>query len=152
MSKRKGEDQGKKSKHKYLIGKINRIKAPSFVMNPAELHEYLPQDTRFSIKRVYWLTEPTGDKKSGQHAHLKEEEVFILIRGNTEIVLDDTGKGRKNIKLDTNSIVWIPRLVWHGFENLSSDCVLLALSSTNYNPNREDYVEDYQDFKKRVKR
>jgi len=122
-------------------------------MNPAELHEYLPPGTRFAIKRVYWLTEPTGDKKSGQHAHLKEEEeVFIVIQGNTEIVLDDTGRGRENIKLDTNSIVWMPRLVWHGFENLSSDCVVLALSSTNYNPNREDYVEDYQDFKNRLKR
>jgi mannose-6-phosphate isomerase-like protein (cupin superfamily) len=133
---------------KYKIGKVKKITAPSFVMNPAELHQYLPKNSKFNIKRVYWLTEPSGEKKSGQHAHTDEDEIFIVIKGSAEIILDDDGKGRENIKLVENDLVWVPRFVWHGYESFSPDCIILALTSTNYDPERKGYIEDYKEFKK----
>ena len=152
MSVKKGAGQKRKSKSKYLIDLVKSIDTPNFVMNPAELYQYLPEGKRFIIKRAYWITKPSGAKISGQHAHLKEEEVFIVIQGNTDMILDDSGERKKKVTLNTNNIVWIPRYVWHGFANLSSDCIILALTSTNYSPNRSDYIEDYEEFKKRIKK
>ena len=148
----KKEVDQKRQNRKYLIGEVPKISAPNFIMNPAELYQYLPKDKSFIIKRVYWITNPVGKKKSGQHSHIKEEELFIVIQGNSNILLDDNGKGIKKIKLGTNKIVWIPNFVWHGFDNMSNDCIILALSSTNYNPNRADYIENYEEFKKIVKK
>lgn len=148
MSKLKREDQ--KRSRKYTIGEVPKIAAPNFIMNPAELYRYLPEGKRFDVKRAYWIVKPTKDKKSNQHAHIKEEELFIIIQGSTNIILDDNGNGISRIKLKENNIVWIPNYVWHGFEKMSKNCIILALSSTNYNPNRADYIEDYEEFKKRV--
>jgi mannose-6-phosphate isomerase-like protein (cupin superfamily) len=127
--------------------KINPVDAPNFTMNAAELFNYLPKDQKFNIKRIYWLTDPKGEKKSGQHAHTDEDEIFVTIKGEATLLLDLDGKGIKKIVMDQNSIIWVPRLSWHGFEGLSDDCVILALTSTNYDPERKGYVTDYQNFK-----
>ena len=139
----------KSKKKKYEIGKVPEILAPNFIMNPVELHQYLPKGAKFSIKRIYWLASPTGEKKSGQHAHTDEDEVFVVIQGSTQIILDD-GSGLNKIKFTKNDIAWVPRLVWHGYENFSADCIILALTSTNYDPSRAGYVDDYEEFKKIV--
>jgi hypothetical protein len=44
----------------------------------------------------------------------------------------------------------IPHMVWHGFKNLSPDCIILALTSTNYDPSRADYCEDYEEYRRLV--
>ena len=144
--KRKGAGQKPKNK-KYLIGKVKQVEAPNFVMNPAELKEYLPSGEKFNIKRVYWFTNPKGEKKSGQHAHTNEDEIFIILQGNADIILDDSGKRKRSIKLEKNHVVWVPRYVWHGFDSLSSGSIVLALTNTNYDPKRKGYINDYQDFR-----
>lgn len=139
--------QKAKNKHLYLIGKIKGIETPNFQMNPADLYQYLPKGQKFTIKRVYWLDNPKGEGKTGQHAHTDEDEVFIILQGKAEIVLDDNGKGRRTKTLPTNAIVWVPKYVWHGFSGMSKNAVILALSSTNYDSQRKGYIEDYQKFK-----
>jgi mannose-6-phosphate isomerase-like protein (cupin superfamily) len=136
------------SKNLYQIGEVKKIGAPNFEMNPAELYQFLPKGQKFIIKRAYWIDNPKSEKMTGQHAHTDEDEIFIVLKGKAIIVLDDTGKGKKKIKLVTNNLVWVPRYVWHGFVDLSSDCLLFALSSTNYDPERSGYIEDYEEFKK----
>jgi len=136
------------SNKKYLIGKVPAVEAKDFRMNPAELLNFFPGKT-FELKRVYWIDNPKGNKKSGQHCHTDEDEIFIVIKGNVIMLLDDGG-GKEEIKLTENNIVWVPKLVWHGFEHLSDDSIILALSSTNYDSERKGYVEDYSDFLKLV--
>jgi uncharacterized RmlC-like cupin family protein len=46
------------------------------------------------------------------------------------------------------SAIYVPAFVWHQFKDFSEDAILLAISSTNYNPDRSDYIEDYEEFKK----
>ena len=145
--KRKKED-----KRKYKIGEVKEISAPNFLMNPAELHAFLPFE-EFTIRRVYWLTEPKNEMKSSTHAHSNDEnEMFIMIQGKAMIVLDDDGKGRRKVKVKKNNIIWVPRMVWHGYEDMSKDCIILALTTTNYDPDRKGYIEDYQEFKKALKK
>ena len=123
---------------------IKKIQAPNFVMSPVELKDYI----EFEVKRVYFITKPTGD--SGQHCHLKEEEMFILLNGTVTAVIDQ-GKGLEEHKLvGPTDAFYVGNYVWHGFKDFSPDAVLLAISSTNYNPNREDYIEDYAKYKETV--
>src|SRR3972149_9567988 len=143
------KQKGVKENHRYLIGQVKSVGAPNFIMNPVELYEYLPQGKEFSIKRVYWIADVKGEKKSGQHVHTDEDEIFIVMRGSCNIILDDTGK-KRSIPLKQNDIVWVPRLVWHGYEKTSTDCIVLALTNINYDPERKGYIIDYAEFKKIV--
>ena len=139
---------GKRTKPDYKIGIVNPISAPNFTMNAAELNKYLPEGTDFNIVRAYWITKIKGEKKSGQHAHTNEDEIFIILQGNATLILDK-GNGIKKEPMATGALAWVPRYIWHGFEDFSDDCILLALSNTNYDPERKGYIEDYDKFKKR---
>ena len=135
---------------KYLIGKISSIEAPNFTMNVLEFYKHLPNFSDFSPKRIYWITKPKGEKKSGQHAHSNNEnELFVVVQGKTKILLDD-GLEKETIDLEVNNTVWVPKYVWHGFIEMSDDCIILALTSTIYDPDRKGYVTNEEDFKKLI--
>src|SRR5579872_4202169 len=68
--------------------KINKIQAPNFIMSPAELKDFID----FEVKRVYFISQPTGP--TGQHCHLKEKELFIMIAGSSTAIID-RGNGKK---------------------------------------------------------
>ena len=123
---------------------LKKIQAPNFVMSPIELKEYID----FEVKRVYFITKPTGE--TGSHCHKIEEEFFIMIQGSCTAVIDQgKGNGLEKIKLEgPTSAIYVGNFIWHHFEDFSSDAILLALSSTNYSPDRSDYIEDYEEFKK----
>lgn len=129
---------------KYQVGEIPKVEAKDFAINPAELYKYFPGKV-FETKRVYWIDNPKETKKTSQHCHTDEDEIFIVISGSLTMFLDD-GNGKEKVKLQENKIIWVPKLVWHGFEDLSEDCIVLGLSSTNYDPKRKGYVKDYSKF------
>lgn len=132
---------------KYKVFTLKNIQTPNFLMTPLELKEYID----FPVKRVYFISSPTGN--TGNHAHKAEEdEIFIQIQGQSTICVDD-GSGMEEIVLSgPKNAISIPHLVWHGFKDLSPDCVILALTSTNYDPARSDYCEDYGEFKQLCKK
>ena len=120
---------------------IKKIETPNFVMSPLELKDYID----FEVKRLYYITKPTGP--TGQHCHLKEKELFLMINGSCIAVIDQGNE----IKLSgPTSALYIGAYIWHGFKDFSEDAVLMAVSSTNYNPNREDYIEDYEKYREVV--
>lgn len=131
---------------KYTVFILKNIQAPNFLMTPLELKDYI----NFAVKRVYFISSPTGN--TGNHAHRAEEdEFFIQLQGQSIICVDD-GNGIENIRLEgPKNAILVPHLVWHGFKDLSSDCIILALTSTNYDPSRSDYCEDYEEFQKLCK-
>lgn len=128
---------------KYKLFELKNIQAANFLMTPLELKDYLD----FEVKRVYFISHPTGD--TGQHVHPEQEdELFVQIQGSCTIVVDD-GQGLEEIRLvGGKSAIYIPHMVWHGFKDQSPDSILMALTSTNYDPSRADYVETYDEFKK----
>ncbi|MBU6447306.1 FdtA/QdtA family cupin domain-containing protein [Patescibacteria group bacterium] len=120
---------------------IKKIQAPNFIMSPLELKDYIS----FEPKRVYFISKPTGN--TGQHCHLKEEELFIMAAGTCTMIID-RGNGKEDIKLQSPAdAVYVGPYVWHGFKDISPDAIILAVSSTNYSANREDYIEDYDHYK-----
>jgi len=111
-------------------------------LTPLEMKDYID----FEVKRVYFITDFTKD--TGQHCHKIEKELFVCQRG-TVVAVIDRGNGLEEILLrGPEDAIYLGIYVWHGFKNASPDCILLALSSTNYSVDRNDYVTDYEEYKK----
>lgn len=135
------------SDRRYTVFTLKNIQAPAFTMTALELKDYIG----FTPKRVYFITSPVGEMKTGNHAHrADEDELFIQLQGSCTITVDD-GHGMEDVKLTGPKMaISVPHLVWHGFKDLSSDCVICAVTSTNYDPLRVDYCENYEEFKKLI--
>ncbi|MCB9798235.1 FdtA/QdtA family cupin domain-containing protein [Candidatus Nomurabacteria bacterium] len=102
----------------------------------------------WEIKRVYFIQKSKG---SGQHCHFVENEFFTLVSG-TCIAIIDRGNGKEDIPMKgPGDGISVGNHVWHGFKDMSDDCILLAFSSTNYNPDRSDYCEDYEEYRSILK-
>lgn len=124
---------------------IKNIQAPNFLMNPLELKDYID----FEVKRIYFITNITGN--TGAHCHKVEEELFVMIQGSCTAVVDQ-GNGLEEIKLEgPKDALYVSSYIWHHFKDFSSDAIILALSSTNYNIDRSDYIEDYEQYKNVLK-
>ncbi len=130
---------------KFLKFNFQPIKTPFYFLQPLELKEYFD----FEVKRVYFLYGLAGE--TGSHCHKKEEEFFFMAQGSCVAVIDE-GSGLQKIKLDRQTGIYVGNYVWHHFQDFSTDAILVALSSTNYNPDRSDYIEDYAEFQEAIKR
>lgn len=114
-----------------------------FNLTPVEFKDIVP----FEVKRMYYFDAMKPEDKTGAHCHKIEEEVFIQAKG-AAIAVIDRGQGVEDVPMQAGDAIYCPNYVWHGFKNASPDALVIALSSTNYSPDRSDYVEDYELFKK----
>jgi len=112
-----------------------------FTLTVAELKDYVD----FDVKRIYFVQD--FKKDTGAHCHFIEDEFFIMVKGSC-MALIDCGNGIEEVPLNRSDAFFAGHYVWHGFKNPSADAVLLALSSTNYNPDRSDYLENYDEYLK----
>lgn len=103
------------------------------------------KDIPFDIKRIFYIYGTDNSAIRGQHANRKSELLLISVSGSCKVKTDD-GHGNKEIfTLDKpNDGLYIPRMVWKDMYDFSSDCVLLCLSSENYDSN--EYVRDFDKF------
>ena len=126
-----------------VFRKINlkTFQTRGFNLTPVEFKDVVP----FVIKRLYYFDSFKPADKTGAHCHKIEEEFFIQAKGASTAVIDQ-GQGIEEISLQPGEAIYCPNYVWHGFKNASSDAVIIALSSTNYNPDRSDYIENYDEF------
>lgn len=123
------------------IFNLKSFNSHGFNLTPIELKDVVP----FEVKRVYYLVQQDGES-TGEHCHKIEEEVFIQVKGTSTIVID-RGNGKEEIELaSSGSAIYLPAYNWHGFKKPSDDCVILALSSTNYSADRSDYIDDYGEY------
>lgn len=112
-----------------------------YSLTPIEFKDIIP----FDVKRVYYLSNFEAGSATSEHCHYVEEEVFVQLSGRSTATID-RGNGKEEIGLEAGEAIYVPTYVWHGFSNTSPDCVILALSSTNYNATREDYLDDYEKY------
>lgn len=124
---------------KFILKKVENERA---LYAFAELKDFI----EFPIKRVYFIQ--NCREATGQHCHKVEEEMFIMVKGKCTAIID-RGQGKEDMVLTAPAdAIYVGNFVWHGFKDFSDDAVLLALSSTNYSPDRSDYIEDYDEYKK----
>lgn len=108
----------------------------------AESQDHVP----FTIKRVYWIYDVPGGEFRGGHAFKENHEMIIALSGSLDVVLND-GQEQKRFHLNRSYYgLYVPKLIWRSMENFSTNSLALVISSVPYNAN--DYLRDFEDFKK----
>lgn len=98
----------------------------------------------FEIKRTYWLYDVPGGEARGGHAEKENEELIIAMSGSFDIIVDD-GKEKKTFTLNRSYYgLYIPKGVWRGISNFSTNSLALEFGSIPYDAN--DYIRDYEEF------
>lgn len=100
----------------------------------------------FKIERTYWIYDVPGGEKRGGHAYRENQEFIVALSGSFDVVLDD-GKEKKIYSLNRSYYgLYVPKGWWRQMENFSTNALALVLASIPYT--KEDYIYDYQEFKR----
>ena len=104
----------------------------------------------FKIERTYWIYDVPGGEKRGGHAYHENQEFIVALSGSFDVVLDD-GKEKKLYSLNRSYYgLYVPKGWWRQMENFSTNALALVLASTPYT--KEDYIYDYQEFKRNAEK
>ncbi|MBQ2196625.1 MAG: WxcM-like domain-containing protein [Prevotella sp.] len=106
-------------------------------------------DVPFKIERTYWIYDVPGGEMRGGHAYKRNEEFIVALSGSFDVLLDDGVCERKYSLNRSYYGLFVPRGWWRSMNNFSTNSVALVLASIKYDP--EDYIYDYEEFKKTVK-
>ena len=106
---------------------------------------YLKKISKFKIKRFFILY---GKKNTirGKHAHKKCTQIFIPLKGKSQIKLEK--KNSKKIILNPRSlkILKVSPLTWCEIRFLTNDCLILVLCDVDYS--EKEYIRKYKNFLK----
>ena len=103
----------------------------------------------FEIKRTYWIYDVPGGEKRGGHAYKELYELIIALSGSFDVILDD-GNKKQVFSLNRSYYgLFVPKMMWRSMENFSTNSLGLILASTDYD--KDDYIRDYEQFKKLLK-
>ena len=100
----------------------------------------------FEIKRVYCIYDVPGGMERGEHAYKENQEFIVALSGSFDVVLDDSINKLVYPLNRSYKGLYVAKGIWRKMTNFSTNSLALVLSSTDYDVN--DYIMDYQDFKK----
>lgn len=113
---------------------------------PLECRDNLP----IEVNRIFYIYNVPGESKRGAHAYKNTKQVLICISGSLKIKCFDGYKEEVYELNKPDEALYIGPHIWRTTFEHSSDAVLLVLSSLEYN--EEDYIRDYDEFLKLVRR
>ena len=100
----------------------------------------------FKIERAYWIYDVPGGESRGGHAYKENEEFIVAMSGSFDVHLDD-GKEKFVFHLNRSYYgLYVPKGLWREMENFSTNSLALEFGSEHYS--KEDYIRDYELFKK----
>lgn len=100
----------------------------------------------FKIERTYWIYDVPGGETRGGHAYKENQEFIVALSGSFDVVLDD-GAEKKTFHLNRSYYgLYVPNGLWREMENFSTNSLALVLASVPYS--EEDYIRDYNEFKR----
>ena len=103
----------------------------------------------FKIERTYWIYDVPGGETRGGHAYKENQEFIVALSGSFDVVLDD-GAEKKTFHLNRSYYgLYVPNRIWREMENFSTNSLALVLASVPYS--EEDYIRNYEEFKKSSK-
>ena len=100
----------------------------------------------FAVQRVFWTYYTPDNILRGRHAHRATEQVVIAVAGRILVTVEQADGTLEVFRLESPHVgLYMPPSVWHTMQ-YSAGAVQLALASQPFS--EEDYLRDYQDFKK----
>lgn len=106
----------------------------------------MDRDIPFEVKRMFYVYDVHDQNDRGKHSHHKTKQILIAVNGGVTVICDDGKKRRNYVLNEPNKALLIPEMIWDEQVYHSESSVLLVLSNTNYDVN--DYIEDYDEFKR----
>lgn len=103
-------------------------------------------DIPFKLERVFFLHSTSASVTRGDHANLISRFGIVSVAGSCEVEVDD-GFYKVTYKLDDPyKLLFLDRMTWKSMRRFTSDNVLLVISDQKYN--HEEYIRDYQEFRR----
>lgn len=106
-----------------------------------------PGQLPFTIERVFWTYDVPGGEQRGGHAYYEQEEVIVALSGSFDVVVTGVDGALQRVQLNRSYFgLHLTALTWRHMENFSSNSLALHISSRPFN--REDYIYDFETYKK----
>lgn len=100
----------------------------------------------FRIARSYWIYDVPGGERRGGHAYRRNCELIVALSGAFTVTVDN-GRERFEYQLDRSYYgLYVPAGLWREMSAFSTNSLALVLASEGYD--EEDYVRDYEEFKR----
>ncbi len=106
---------------------------------------YLNQLSKFKIKRLFILDGKINAIR-GKHAHKKCTQIFLPIKGKTEIKLTKNFTKKYILNPKTRNLLRVPPLTWCEIKFLEQDCVIIVLCDVNFD--KKEYIRNYKNYLK----
>lgn len=122
---------------------LKKIKFKTFTdergsLTPVELRDYVDWDA----KRVYYLNDIK--KPRGHHTVKGEKKFYICLQGNLKCRFHDGVEWQEFELEGPNEAILMEGDYFRDFYEFSADCLLLAVSNMNYDP--DTYIYDLDEF------
>ena len=118
--------------------------------NEGQLSFFESKELGFEIRRIYYIYGVPQGVQRGGHAHKKLRQLLFCPYGSIKLILDD-GYEKKEVILNNPSEGLLLEMgIWRDIYWLQDNSVLCVAASEYYD--ESDYIRDYDDFKKWVKR
>jgi dTDP-4-dehydrorhamnose 3,5-epimerase-like enzyme len=104
------------------------------------------QTIPFEIKRIFWSYYTPQMITRGRHAHHNLQQVLVAVSGKIVVTNENpAGDTTVHVLENPNVGLYIPPMHWHVMQ-FSHNAVMLSIASTDYD--EQDYIRDYNEFKK----
>ncbi|MET3028192.1 FdtA/QdtA family cupin domain-containing protein [Flavobacterium sp. UW10123] len=111
----------------------------TFMQNPSQIP--------FEIERVFWIYDVPGGEIRGGHAYKEQMEIIIALSGSFDIVITAMDGTTEKYSLNRSYYgLYIPAKTWRHMENFSTNSLALHISSASFS--KEDYIRDFEEFKR----
>jgi hypothetical protein len=106
-----------------------------------------PSQIPFEIKRTFWTYDVPGGGIRGGHAFYKQEEIIIALSGSFDVLITNVHGATEKFSLNRSYYgLYLPAKTWRHIENFSTNALALHVSSESFL--NEDYIREFEDFKK----
>lgn len=100
----------------------------------------------FKIERTHWIYDVPGGQSRGGHAYKITQEFIVALSGSFDVVVNtENGEDRYHLNRSYYGL-YLPAGTWRMMDNFSTNSLALVVSSTKYNS--DDYIRDFEQFKR----
>lgn len=104
----------------------------------------------FKIERSYWIYDVPGGESRGGHAFKRNKEFIVALSGSFDVIIDN-GLKKQTFTLNRSYYgLYVPEGYWREMTDFSTNSLAMVASSIKYDP--EDYIRDYEEFLKWIKK